>query len=84
MSDVRVPAVIAVVAYWCVALPVGWALAFRTSLGAVGMWIGLAAGLGAAALGLAFRFHQQTANPRVRRTQQPLLVETFPEHGTLP
>ena len=84
LSDVRVPAVVAVVAYWCVALPLGCVLAFRTSLGAVGMWIGLAAGLGAAALGLAWRFHQQTATPDQHRAAAPPVVETFPEHGALP
>ncbi len=84
LSDVRVPAVVAVVAYWCVALPLGCVLAFRTSLGAVGMWIGLAAGLGAAALGLAWRFHQQTATPHRHRAAAPPVVETFPEHGALP
>jgi MATE family multidrug resistance protein len=84
LSDVRVPAVVAVVAYWCVALPVGCGLAFGTALGAVGMWIGLAAGLGAAALGLAWRFHRQTVTPHLHRTKAPPVVETFPEHGALP
>ncbi|TAL02313.1 MAG: MATE family efflux transporter [Verrucomicrobia bacterium] len=60
LSDVRVPAMIAIVAYWFIALPVGAALAFGAKLGAVGMWIGLALGLGAAAAGLLWRFHRKT------------------------
>jgi MATE family multidrug resistance protein len=84
LSDVRVPAVIAVVAYWLVALPVGGGLAFGAKLGAVGMWIGLASGLSAAALGLAWRFHLQTRKARAPRTVTPPVPETFPEHGSLP
>ena len=84
LADVRVPAVIAVVAYWLVALPVGYGLAFRAQLGAVGLWIGLAAGLSAAAAGLAWRFHWQTRKGRPHQTLPPPLPETFPEHGSLP
>lgn len=84
LADVRVPAIIAVVAYWAVAMPIGWVLAFRTELGAVGMWIGLAAGLGAAALGLGWRFQRLTAAPSRQLPAKPPLVETFPEHGALP
>jgi multidrug resistance protein, MATE family len=83
LADVRVPAVIAIVAYWFVALPIGSALAFGVKLGAVGMWIGLAAGLGAAALGLTWRFHRKTKkSPAAPRIVPPLAA--FPEHGSLP
>jgi MATE family multidrug resistance protein len=84
LSDVRVPAVIAVVAYWFVALPVGYGLAFRAHLGAVGMWIGLASGLSAAAAGLAWRFHLLTRKTQAHRAITPPVPETFPEHGSLP
>jgi len=84
LSDVRVPAVIAVVAYWFVALPVGYVLAFRAQLGVVGMWIGLAAGLGAAAVGLTRRFHWHTRKSAPHRPVPPVVPETFPEHGALP
>ena len=60
LGDVRVPALIAVLAYWVLAVPLGAALAFPGKHGAVGMWIGLASGLGAAACGLSWRFHLQT------------------------
>jgi len=84
LSDVRVPAVIAVVAYWFVALPIGSWLAFRAQLGAVGMWIGLASGLSAAALGLTWRFYRHTHKSAPHRVVEPPVPETFPEHGSLP
>lgn len=59
MSDVRVPVVVVAIAYWAVALPSAWFLAFRMELGAVGNWIGLAAGLGVAAIGLSTRFYHR-------------------------
>lgn len=84
LADVRAPAIIAVVAYWLVALPVGYALTFRAQLGVVGMWIGFAAGLSAAAAGLAWRFHCQTRQRRPHPVIPPPIPETFPEHGSLP
>lgn len=61
LHDVRLPTVITFVAYWVIALPCGYLLAFHTPLGAVGLWAGLAAGLGCAALLLGWRFHRLTA-----------------------
>jgi MATE family multidrug resistance protein len=60
MADVRVPAVMAIAAYWVIAVPLAYVLAFRFGHGAVGIWIGLATGLGAAAFGLSWRFHRRT------------------------
>jgi MATE family multidrug resistance protein len=60
LSDVRVPAVIALLAYWAIALPLGSFLAFVMGMGAIGIWIGLAGGLGVAAVGLLLRFHLRT------------------------
>ena len=61
LGDVRVPTAITFVAYWVVSLPAGYLLAFHTRLGAVGVWVGLAAGLGCAALLLGWRFQRLTA-----------------------
>jgi MATE family multidrug resistance protein len=60
LHDVRVPTVITFVAYWVISLPLGYGLAFHTGLGPVGVWVGLAIGLGSAALLLSWRFHQLT------------------------
>lgn len=59
-NDVRVPAMIAMLAYWIIAVPIGATLAFGTGLGAVGIWMGLAIGLGAAAVFLTWRFHRHS------------------------
>ena len=61
LADVRVPAIIAVLAYWAVAVPLGYTLGFGFRLGAVGIWIGLTAGLVVAAVSLLWRFHLKTA-----------------------
>ena len=60
LHDVRVPTGITFIAYWLISLPLGYGLAFHTSLGPVGVWTGLAAGLGCAALSLGWRFHRLT------------------------
>jgi MATE family multidrug resistance protein len=55
VNDVRVPAWVAFFAYWIVALPCGAALGLGLHQGATGVWIGLAMGLGVAAVALGFR-----------------------------
>ncbi|MBL9214812.1 MAG: MATE family efflux transporter [Opitutaceae bacterium] len=61
LTDVRVPTVLTFVAYWLVALPLGYVLAFRTGAGAPGIWGGLAIGLACAAVLLGGRFLRRTA-----------------------
>jgi MATE family multidrug resistance protein len=53
LKDTTVPMAITALAYWGIGMPVGWWLAFHLGFGARGMWIGLIAGLTAAA-GLLF------------------------------
>lgn len=84
LGDVRVPALIAVLAYWVLAGPLGSALAFPGRCGAVGIWIGLAGGLAAAALGLAWRFHLQTGKAAGHPRTVPPAGAAFPEHGSFP
>lgn len=60
LADVRVPAVITFIAYWLLAIPGGYVLALHTSLGAVGIWTGLATGLAVAAVLLGLRFRLLT------------------------
>ncbi|HWA88288.1 MAG TPA: MATE family efflux transporter [Opitutus sp.] len=60
LTDVRVPTLITFFAYWVIALPGGYVLAFHFSLGPVGVWAALAAGLGCAAVSLWTRFQRLT------------------------
>lgn len=49
-GDTRVPAILHLVAFWGVGIPVGMYLGFRTPLRERGLWMGLVAGLAVAAL----------------------------------
>jgi multidrug resistance protein, MATE family len=60
LADVRVPAMISLIAYWVLAIPGGYVLGLHTSLGAVGVWVGLATGLAVAAVLLGLRFRLLT------------------------
>jgi len=60
LQDVKVPMYITFVAYWVVGFPISYYLGKYTKLGAVGIWIGLLAGLTTAALFLYLRFHKLT------------------------
>jgi MATE family multidrug resistance protein len=54
-ADTRLPAGIALVGFWGLGLPLAYYLAFHGGFGARGLWWGLTAGLGAAAVLLMFR-----------------------------
>ena len=56
LSDVMVPTLICLVAYWVVFLPFAWFAAFHFGYGALGVWTGLALALGVAAVLLVGRF----------------------------
>lgn len=56
LTDVKVPTIITFIAYWVISLPAGYLLAFHGGFGPIGIWTGLAAGLGCAAVLLARRF----------------------------
>jgi MATE family multidrug resistance protein len=60
-KDVRVPTAIIFTAYWVVAIPLGCLFAFGYDHGAIGIWVGLALGLGFASFGLMSRFVRVTA-----------------------
>jgi MATE family multidrug resistance protein len=56
LYDTRMPMLIAAIGYWVIGLPVGALLTFKTSLGGVGVWIGLASGLGAVGILMTSRW----------------------------
>ena len=58
MADVKIPTLITLVAYWILALPVGYVLGFSLNMGAFGIWIGLLTGLTIAAVLLYIRFNK--------------------------
>lgn len=60
LQDVKVPMYITFVAYWIVGFPVSFYLGKYTDLKAVGIWIGLLAGLSTAAVFLYIRFARLT------------------------
>lgn len=60
LQDVKIPMYITFVAYWVVGFPTSYYLGKHTDLGATGIWIGLLAGLTAAALFLYIRFARLT------------------------
>lgn len=78
LTDVRVPALIAALAYWIIAVPLGYSLAFLARWGAVGIWIGLAIGLGAAAVGLSWRFHRKSLGIALGTVAPPQRDEGVP------
>ena len=61
LKDVRYPTIITFVAYWILALPLAYILAFPVGLGVVGVWISLSLGLTFAAVFHIVRFNRLSA-----------------------
>ncbi len=59
LEDVHVPAIIGVLSYWVVGIPLGAWFAFSLNWGAKGIWWGLAAGLSVAAVFLGWRLRDR-------------------------
>ncbi|MGL5112440.1 MAG: MATE family efflux transporter [Flavobacterium sp.] len=60
LQDVKIPMYITFVAYWVIGFPISFYLGKYTELQATGIWIGLLAGLTAAAVFLYIRFARLT------------------------
>lgn len=56
LQDTRVPMIFAAVGYWVIGIGVGTLLAFPLGMGGVGIWLGLASGLGVVAVLLVWRW----------------------------
>jgi MATE family multidrug resistance protein len=61
LTDVKVPTLITLVAYWGLAIPGGYLFGVRGEMGATAIWAALAAGLAFAAIFLGLRFRRLTA-----------------------
>jgi MATE family multidrug resistance protein len=57
LQDVKVPSVLIFIAYWVIALPLGYWFAFPLGYGANGIWIGLLIGLTVTATMMIVRFN---------------------------
>jgi MATE family multidrug resistance protein len=56
LSDTKIPMLVAIVGYWLVGLPIAYLLGFTFQMRGVGIWVGLASGLGFVAVVLVARF----------------------------
>ena len=78
LSDVNVPTIITLFSYWVMALPLSYVLAFPFGLDAVGVWIGLLAGLTVAAVLLTVRFFRRIR--RIDLSAVPALTDSIAAH----
>lgn len=60
LQDVKIPSLLIFVAYWIIALPCGYVLAFPFGMGPSGIWLGLFIGLTLTATAMIFRFQHLT------------------------
>lgn len=73
LQDVKIPMYITFVAYWVIGFPISYYLGEYTELKAIGVWIGLLAGLTAAALFLFIRFNYITKKLIIENPELPIL-----------
>ncbi|MDN3669875.1 MATE family efflux transporter [Echinicola jeungdonensis] len=57
MADVKIPTWVTLIAYWGLALPLGYMMTFHWGVGAQGVWFGLLIGLTLTGGVLLYRFH---------------------------
>jgi multidrug resistance protein, MATE family len=57
LTDVKIPTLITFIAYWILALPMGYVLGFILDFGVEGVWLGLLTGLTSSATMLTIRFN---------------------------
>ncbi len=63
LQDVKIPSLFIFVAYWVLALPIGYVLAFPMGFGAEGVWLGLLIGLTVTAATMVVRFNRLSHKP---------------------
>ena len=66
LKDTTGPMAITTLSYWGIGMPIGYLLCFHYGHGAPGMWIGMIAGLSAAAVLLFVRFARESRDLPVR------------------
>ena len=60
LEDVKIPTLLTFIAYWVLALPIGYYLGFELKMGAIGVWYGLLIGLSIVAVVMFWRFNLLT------------------------
>ena len=60
ITDMKIPTVITLGAYWIIGLPSGYLLAFKLNMGIYGVWYGLLVSLTASAIFMMLRFNLKT------------------------
>ena len=60
ITDMKIPTVITLGAYWIIGLPSGYLLAFKLNMGIYGVWYGLLVSLTASAIFMMLRFNSKT------------------------
>ncbi|WP_040496187.1 MATE family efflux transporter [Fulvivirga imtechensis] len=60
LADVKIPTALTFIAYWVLALPMGYFLGFELEMGAQGVWYGLLIGLSIVAVVMFWRFNHLT------------------------
>ncbi|EOZ95731.1 Multi antimicrobial extrusion protein [Indibacter alkaliphilus LW1] len=68
MSDVKVPTIVTLIAYWVIGLPLGYFFSFTLGMQEVGIWYGLLIGLTVTGILLLYRFH--TLSKKMLNTHQ--------------
>ncbi len=64
ITDMKIPTVITLGAYWIIGLPSGYLLAFKFNMGIYGVWYGLLVSLTASAIFMMLRFNSKTKKKR--------------------
>ncbi|MCU1222290.1 MAG: efflux family protein [Edaphobacter sp.] len=59
--------IVQIIGYWIIGLPIGYLFAFRLHQGALGLWLGLCAGLIVAGVALTLTWHRTTQKLRTSR-----------------
>ncbi|MBC8088526.1 MAG: MATE family efflux transporter [Phycisphaerae bacterium] len=83
-GDTRIPAILHLLAFWGVGVPLGAYLGFYTSLREQGFWWGLVAGLGAAAILQGTRLFYRFRGPILRLKTEAGDTESGPGDNPLP
>ncbi len=74
IADVNVPTVLTLIAYWVVALPISYVLAFPLGMDVQGIWIGLLAGLTVSAILLTYRFYNKLSRINLNEIEPEMSV----------